>query len=271
MFTYFREQLEERSDVLLSKTPALRQVFYFATINLMSIAISAKRLSVRKGKQTILSALSFSVQKGSITGLLGPSGSGKTTLMRAIVGVQKYEGELTINGTPAGHPALRHRIGYVTQSPAVYADLTVLQNLLYFAALVGVPSGAVDTIIAEVRLEHQRDQLVESLSGGQKARVSLAVALLGNPELLILDEPTVGLDPLLRNELWDLFTSLAAAGKTLIISSHVMDEANRCDNLLLLRDGEPVWQDTREKLLAATKKVDIGEAFIAIITSRRQS
>lgn len=207
------------------------------------------------------------MQKGSITSLLGPSGSGKTTLMRAIVGVQKYNGTLAIDDKPAGHAALRRQIGYVTQNPAVYGDLTVLQNLRYFAALVNASRQDVDKIIAQVRLTDQTNQLVDSLSGGQKARVSLAVALLGNPQLLVLDEPTVGLDPLLRDELWTLFASLASAGKTLIVSSHVMDEAERCDSLLLLRDGELLWHDSQQKLLTATKTSDISQAFIAIVKS----
>jgi ABC-2 type transport system ATP-binding protein len=228
-------------------------------------SIVAAHLDVTKQKVHILNNLNFKIQPGSITGLIGPSGSGKTTLMRAIVGVQKFKGELTVLGENAGHKSLRRKIGYVTQSPAVYPDLTVEQNLRYFGSLVGSNHSAVDRIIGHVRLQQQKRQLVESLSGGQKARVSLAVALLGNPELLVLDEPTVGLDPVLRNELWVLFANLAKTGKTLLISSHVMDEAQRCDNLLLLRDGELLWNDTRQKLLTKTKQKDVGDAFVAMI------
>jgi ABC-2 type transport system ATP-binding protein len=229
-------------------------------------AILADKLSVKKGKNTILSELSFTVQPGSITGLIGPSGSGKTTLMRTIVGVQALNsGELTVLGEKAGSRKLRRKIGYVTQSPAVYGDLTVLQNLQYFAKLVRASHKDVDAVITQVQLVEQRDQLVESLSGGQKARVSLAIALLGDPDLFVLDEPTVGLDPVLRNELWDMFKELAKAGKTLLVSSHVMDEAERCKHLLLLRDGKLLWNDTRQELLMYTKKDTVGDAFVATI------
>lgn len=229
------------------------------------LSIKADKLAVRKQKDTILHDLTFEIEPGRITGLIGPSGSGKTTLMRTIVGVQKYDGQLKVLGKNAGHRTLRRKIGYVTQSPAVYLDLTVEQNLHYFGSLVGAERKVVTHVIEQVHLGKQRKQLVESLSGGQKARVSLAVALLGDPDLLVLDEPTVGLDPLLRNQLWDLFAELAADGKMLIISSHVMDEAERCENLILLRDGTLLWNDTRDKLLSHTNKKDVGSAFIAMI------
>lgn len=231
----------------------------------MTKAIEASKLVVRKQKTNILDELTFTVEKGTVTGLIGPSGSGKTTLMRAIVGVQIAKGELTVLGEKAGHKQLRRKIGYVTQSPAVYPDLTVRQNLRYFGTLVGASRDSIDQVIADVQLQKQSKQLVETLSGGQKARVSLAVALLGDPELLVLDEPTVGLDPVLRNELWTLFESLAGQGKTLLVSSHVMDEAERCQNLLLLRDGKLLWHDSLAKLLHATKKDNVGDAFITMI------
>lgn len=230
-------------------------------------AIVATDAIVTKDKKVILDKLHFSVPRGSITGLIGPSGSGKTTLMRSIVGVQAVSGgELTVLGQPAGHRKLRRQIGYVTQSPAVYSDLTVLQNLFYFAALVGASHEQAEKIVRRVHLKDRRDQIVESLSGGQKARVSLAIALLGNPDLLVLDEPTVGLDPVLRNELWDMFMDMAHEGKTLLVSSHVMDEADRCENLILLRDGKLLWNDTKDALLAKTKKQNVGDAFVAMIT-----
>lgn len=229
-------------------------------------AIHSKDLVVRKGKAQILNGLSFVIQPGTVTGLIGPSGSGKTTLMRTIIGVQKTtSGDLAVLGQPAGHKSLRSKIGYVTQSPAVYLDLTVVQNLRYFGVLVGADKKNVDDVIGQVRLDKQRDQLAGSLSGGQLARVSLAVALLGAPALLVLDEPTVGLDPVLRNELWELFEDLAAQGKTLLVSSHVMDEADRCQNVLLLRDGKLLWHESREELLRATKKHTVGDAFVTVI------
>lgn len=220
---------------------------------------------MNKGRKPILEPISFTIYPGTITGLIGPSGSGKTTLMRTIVGVQKHGGDVTVLGKKAGDKTLRRKIGYVTQNPAVYQDLTVEQNLHYFGTLVGASAGKVDRTIGQVSLQKQKNQLVESLSGGQKARVSLAVALLGDPELLVLDEPTVGLDPVLRNELWDLFAELASQGATLLVSSHVMDEAERCENLLLLRDGKLLWHDSLKKLLAATKKPSVGDAFVTMI------
>lgn len=229
-------------------------------------AIESTKLIVEKQKQQILKELTFTVEKGTVTGLIGPSGSGKTTLMRTIIGVQKAtSGDLRVLGKPAGDKDLRKVIGYVTQSPAVYTDLTVQQNLKYFAKLVRATSKNVDEVIAQVQLDKQRYQIASSLSGGQLARVSLGVALLGDPDLLVLDEPTVGLDPVLRNELWELFEGLASRGKTLIISSHVMDEAERCDNLMLLRDGVLLWDDSKNELLKHTKSQSVGDAFVSMI------
>jgi len=231
-----------------------------------AISIEATKLIVQKQTTRILDELTFRVQAGSMTGLIGPSGSGKTTLMRAIVGVQKYSGELNVFGIPAGDKRLRARIGYVTQSPAIYSDLTAAQNVHYFAVITRASRAQEQAVIEQVDLVAHKDQLASTLSGGQKARVSLAIALLGDPELLVLDEPTVGLDPILRQDLWKLFASLAAEGKTLLISSHVMDEADRCDNLLLLRDGKLLWQDSREQLLAKTQTNSVEEAFLRIVT-----
>src|ERR1700710_1816339 len=204
----------------------------------MDSAVTVTDLVVDRGRRRVLHGLGFTVPPGEVTGLLGPSGSGKTTLMRALVGVQHVRsGQVTVLGEPAGSPALRHRVGYVTQAPSVYADLTVRDNVRYFAALYGMSSREADAAISDVGLTDAASQLVADLSGGQHGRASLACALVGAPEVLVLDEPTVGLDPVLRVELWDRFHALAAAGTTLIVSSHVMDEAGRCDRLLLVRDG----------------------------------
>jgi len=230
------------------------------------MGIEAKGLRVEKAGKPVLDDVTFTVMPGVITGLIGPSGAGKTTLMRAIVGVQMYQGELRVLGEMAGSASLRPKIGYVTQSPSVYDDLTVRQNLAYFATLLRAPKAKIDEIIATVQLQKQAKQVVGSLSGGQRARVSLAVALLGDPELLVLDEPTVGLDPLLRQELWALFAELAARGKTLLISSHVMDEAERCDQLLLVRDGVLLWNKSRQELLAKTHTQTVEDAFLAMVT-----
>ena len=200
-----------------------------------------------------------------MTGLLGPSGSGKTTLMRSIVGVQVVEsGEVTIGGLPAGSPALRRRIGYVTQAPSVYADLTVRENLRYFARILGAPPGRIEETIETVALGGQAGQVVHTLSGGERSRVSLATALLGRPDVLVLDEPTVGLDPVLRRDLWQTFHRLADDGTTLLVSSHVLDEASRCDQLLLLRDGRIVFTGTPDELLQSTGADNLEAAFLAI-------
>lgn len=225
-------------------------------------SVEVHELHVTRGPHEVLHGLTFDLEPGQVTGLLGPSGGGKTTLMRTLVGVQRgVRGTVTVLGRPAGSAELRHRVGYVTQAPAVYGDLTVQENLRYFAALHGSPVG---DVLAKVALEPQKDQLVSTLSGGQWARVSLATALLGEPELLVLDEPTVGLDPVLRRDLWALFKELADAGCTLLVSSHVMDEASRCDRLLLLREGRLVADDTLPALLERTKARDVEGAFLAL-------
>jgi ABC-2 type transport system ATP-binding protein len=231
-----------------------------------AVAIKANDLNVSKNDQVILRSLNFTVPRGTVTGLIGPSGSGKTTLMRAIVGVQRFgSGSLEVLNESAGDSKLRPRVGYVTQSPSIYDDLTVEQNIEYFAAINRVGRSEAITVIDTVRLGSRRHYIVDRLSGGERARVSLAVALLGNPELLVLDEPTVGLDPILREELWGLFVDLAAANRTLLISSHVMDEAERCQYLLLMRDGELLWNDTKSSLLQDTATTTVGDAFIAKI------
>ncbi|MET0779768.1 MAG: ABC transporter ATP-binding protein [Candidatus Saccharimonadales bacterium] len=227
--------------------------------------ISADNVVIVRGATTALDGLSFAITPGKITGLIGPSGSGKTTLMRAIVGAQRITGGvLTVLGKPAGSKELRAKIGYVTQSPAIYDDLTTRQNLEYFAAILGLGKKDVVRAIAAVDLQAQANQLAGSMSGGQRARVSLAVALLGEPPLLVLDEPTVGLDPVLRHSLWNLFAKLAADGRSLLISSHVMDEAEQCPELLLLRDGKVLSYSSKHDLLRASKVHTVEDAFLAL-------
>ena len=229
-------------------------------------AIQVDGLRVRRGRDEVLHGLTLNVPRGALVGLLGPSGSGKSTLMRSIVGVQKLSsGSVTVLGQPAGSAILRDRIGYVTQTASVYDDLTVRQNLHYFRSILGAPRSDVERVIEETDLTSHASRLVGSLSGGQRGRASLAAALLGAPDLLVLDEPTVGLDPVLRVDLWGLFRRLTEAGTTLLVSSHVMDEATRCDRLLLLRNGYLLDDLTPQELLDSTGTTDGEKAFLTLI------
>ena len=232
--------------------------------------IECRDLRVVRGRKEVLPAFNVSVQPGRITGLLGPSGSGKTTLMRAIVGVQiTHGGSVTVLGEPAGSAGLRRRVAYVTQDASVYGDLTVAQNVHYFARVLGAPAADEDRVIEAVDLVEFRERRASHLSGGQRSRVSLAVALLGKPEVLILDEPTVGLDPVLRRDLWALFDSLASSGLSLVVSSHVMDEASRCHDLILMRDGVLLAHDEVDQILADTGTSDIESAFLALVEGQQ--
>lgn len=234
----------------------------------MAAAIEIENLRVVRGGDEVLPDFSASIDRGRVVGLMGPSGCGKSTLMRAIVGVQKIAaGDVTVLGEPAGTAALRSRVGYVTQSASVYLDLTVHENLAYFAKVVGVSSARVDEVIELVDLTALADRIAGKLSGGQRSRVSLAAALLNSPEVLVLDEPTVGLDPVLRESLWRMFHKLARDGATLLVSSHVMDEAARCDDILLMRGGELIATSTPQDLLGRTGAKDMESAFLDLIRS----
>lgn len=223
-------------------------------------------LEVVRGGREVLRGVSLRVPGGTVTGLLGPSGSGKTTLMRAVVGVQRVRrGSVTVLGHPAGAPAVRHRLGYVTQSPSIYPDLTVTENVRYFASLYGARAAPVAATVRDVGLEAHARQLVGALSGGQRSRASLACALVARPELLVLDEPTVGQDPVLRDELWGRFRALARDGTTLLVSSHVMDEAYRCDRLVLIREGTLLADDTPAAVAHAAGTDDLDEAFLRMV------
>jgi ABC-2 type transport system ATP-binding protein len=228
-------------------------------------AITVEALRVRRGGNLVLPGIDLTIARGRVTGLLGPSGSGKTTLMRCTVGVQIVDsGTVDVLGEPAGSRSLRRRVGYVTQAPSVYDDLTVRENLRYFVDVLGAPRSGVDDAIRTVNLSAHEDQVVRTLSGGERSRVSLATALLGRPELLVLDEPTVGLDPVLRRDLWATFHRLADDGVTLLVSSHVMDEAKRCEDLVLMREGRIVATEAPDELRARTGKLDLEDAFLAL-------
>jgi ABC-2 type transport system ATP-binding protein len=229
-------------------------------------AVSIEHLRVIRGKRPALHDFSVTIAKGTITGLLGPSGCGKTTLMRSIVGTQVVKsGTVTVLGRPAGSPALRRRIGYMPQDPTLYNDLRIVDNVRYFAALYGFDNRAADAAIERVGLTDHRTAVCGNLSGGQRTRASLACALVCRPELLVLDEPTVGLDPVLRVDLWEQFTELARGGTTLLVSSHVMDEADHCGDLLLMREGHLVAHTTPTRLREETGCPSLEDAFLSII------
>ena len=231
-------------------------------------AVEVERLRVVRGGRDALADVTLAVLRGTVTGLLGPSGSGKSTLLRAIVGTQIVRsGSVTVLGEPAGTPSLRSKVAYTTQSPAVYDDLTVRENVDYFARLVRAPRANADAAIELVGLGEEAGRVVGRLSGGQRSRVSLATALVGRPEVLVLDEPTVGLDPVLRRDLWQAFGQLARDGATLLVSSHVMDEAERCDELLLLRDGQLLARGTTAEILSRTGAERMDDAFLRLIGS----
>ena len=229
-------------------------------------AIVVSDLVVVRGHRPVLGGLTVSIGSGAVTGLLGPSGCGKSTLMRSIVGVQVVaSGTVTVLGKPAGSASLRRDVGYVTQAPSVYADLSIRENLRYFASVVRADAKRVDEVVETVGLGAFESKIVGELSGGQRSRVSLATALLGKPAVLVLDEPTVGLDPVLREDLWRTFHQLASQGTTLLVSSHVMDEAAQCDEILLMRDGAILRHTTPDGLRSETGETDLGRAFLAII------
>ncbi len=237
-----------------------------ATTPASSTAVEVEQLVVVRGGTTAVDRVSFRVAAGEVVGLLGPSGCGKSSLLRSLVGVQLVaSGRVTVLGSPAGSAPLRSRVGYVTQAASAYADLTVSENLRFFARVLRVDRAEVARVTSAVDLADQADRVVSTLSGGERSRVSLAVALLGEPDLLVLDEPTVGLDPVLRRDLWDLFRSLAAAGAAVLVSSHVMDEAERCDRLLLMRDGRILADETPGGLLESTGAVSVEQAFLSLV------
>ena len=236
---------------------------------MMKNAVEVANLTVVRGRREVLHGLDFTIPVGQVTGLLGPSGCGKSTLMRVLVGVQAgITGTVTVFDEEAGSKGLRHRIGYVTQAPSVYDDLSVTENLAFFARVLGVDKAEVARCIETVDLVDHADDVVAQLSGGQRSRASLAVALLGSPSMLVLDEPTVGLDPVLREDLWTTFHDLADTGVAVLVSSHVMDEAERCDRLLLMRDGVFIADGTPTEIkekAGLPGTADIEQAFLAIV------
>lgn len=236
-----------------------------ASLGQAQAAIEVSDLEVYRRGRRVLPSISLTVRRGATTGLVGPSGSGKTTLMRAIVGVQVVRsGHVMVLGKLAGTPGLRRRVAYVTQAPSIYGDLTIRENLRYFGRILDVPCDRIDATITEVGLANRESQVVRTLSGGERSRASLAVALLADPEVLVLDEPTVGLDPVLRRDLWRTFHSLAEKGAAVLVSTHVMDEADRCEELILMRDGHIVAAGSPLALRRQTGAEDLESAFLAL-------
>ena len=235
----------------------------------MSSAISISGLTVIREGNTILKDFDLEIAAGKILGLLGPSGSGKTTIMRSIVGLQRFSGgTIKVLGANAGDKSLRTRVSYSTQDASIYRDLTCRENVDYFCALQGSTSTTTEEILELVELGKNRKQLAATLSGGERARLALATALVGKPEILILDEPTVGLDPLLRRDLWRLFHRFTAQGKTLLVSSHMMEEADHCDELILLRDGAILAKGTPQQLRQETGLENMDSVFISLVEKR---
>ena len=223
-------------------------------------------LRVIRGKRPAIHDLSVQIARGTITGLLGPSGCGKTTLMRSIVGTQILTaGSVTVLGQPAGSAPLRRRVGYMPQDVTIYDDLRIVDNVRYFASLYGMGASDADQAVSTVGLDDHRTALCGNLSGGQRTRVSLACALVAAPDLLVLDEPTIGLDPVLRVDLWEQFHQLARRGTTLLVSSHVMDEADHCGDLLLMREGHLLAHSSPTKLREDTGCQSLEEAFLSVI------
>lgn len=241
----------------------------------MKTAVKVKNLSVTLGKGfKALKNINIELPAGKVIGIIGPSGSGKTTLIRCIVGrLRITNGDVDVFGEPAGSPDLREQLSYMTQELSVYSDLTVKENLDYFVTMAGQPSKQsseiIKSILLAVDMTNKAGSLVSNLSTGQKQRVSLAIALIGSPKLMVLDEPTVGLDPVLRNKLWQLFSQLADQGVTLIITSHSMDEAERCDDLVLIRDGEIIAHSSPEKLRKRTGTKSIEDSFLKLVGDKK--
>jgi len=236
----------------------------------LEMEIQISNITKRFGKATILNHIDLKASAGEILCLLGPSGAGKTTLIRLVIGAMPAdEGTVSIDGKRMPDRNLIRHIGYMPQNDAVYNDITGMDNLMFFGRMYGLRGRHLNQRVEEtlrlVDLKNDRNKLVANYSGGMKKRLSLAVALLHDPDVILLDEPTVGVDPVLRKTIWDEFDKLTGEGKTIIISTHVMDEAMKCQKAALLYNGRLLMNDRIEILQAKTKSGNLEDLFFDAI------
>ncbi|MDF2721158.1 MAG: transporter ATP-binding protein [Paenibacillus sp.] len=232
-------------------------------------AIEVNEVGRTFGKRTVLDGITMRVERGELFGMLGPSGSGKTTLIKLITGIDKADaGTVRLFGETMPQLAMLQRFGYMAQSDALYAELTAKENLQFFASLYGLSGSRrnerMQAAMAVVDLLDHLNKPVAAYSGGMKRRLSLAIALLHEPELLILDEPTVGIDPVLRQSIWKELLALRERGTTILLTTHVMDEADKCDRIALIREGVLTAIDSPQALKEKTGAATIEEAFIML-------
>ncbi|MFC5465240.1 ABC transporter ATP-binding protein [Lederbergia graminis] len=230
--------------------------------------VSVRHISKSFGKHQVLEDINLDIYEGEIFGLLGPSGAGKTTLVKQLSGLDTpTSGENYIFQEKMPDLKLINRIGYMAQSDALYEELSAKENLQFFAELYGLKgtkqSQRIKEVMKLVQLLDHINKPISTYSGGMKRRLSLAIALLHEPEILILDEPTVGIDPVLRKSIWGAFYELKQQGTTLIVTTHVMDEADKCDRLGLIREGKLIAVGTPQQLKEETKTTSIEDAFLA--------